>query len=98
MLLTVFTSDGARGGGNGESDEIPPPPSPPCTCGKNLELPPPGDFAQQMDQQGRKEGTKQKLEGNEFRSDTLTARSLGGHGGNQDGRAGLHTFFHKLHL
>ena len=24
---------------NGESDKIPPPPSPPCTCGKNLELP-----------------------------------------------------------
>ena len=29
---------------NGESDEIPPPPSPPCTCGKNLGLSS-GEFA-----------------------------------------------------
>ncbi len=43
-----------------EDDRLPPPPSPPCTCGKNLELPP------TPPQMGLKQGKSQMKSSNKL--------------------------------
>ena len=40
----------------GDDERLPPPPSPPCTCGKNLELPPTPPLGRDVAHSGGKSG------------------------------------------